>query len=75
MIRVTSNVIYNHDMHCTEITTRVIVGTENGACIDCSRKIIKAELKALISSLLDKQPGLLFSALEEVIEEGLTSND
>lgn len=71
MIRVTSNVIYNHEMHCTEMTTRVIVGTENEVCKDCSNKILKTELKALISSLIDKQPELLFNALDEVVEEGL----
>ena len=71
MIRVTSDVIYNHEMHCTEMTTRVIVGTENGACKDCSYKIIKSELKALIGSLIEKQPELLFDALDEVLEEVL----
>lgn len=69
MIRVTSNVIYNNEMHCTEMTTRVIVGTENEACKDCSYKILKTELKALINSLIEKQPDLLFSALDEVMEE------
>ena len=74
MIRVTSNVIYNHEMHCTEMTTRVIVGTENEVCKDCSYKVLKTELKALISSLIDKQPELLFDALEEVLEEGLNND-
>lgn len=74
MIRVTSNVIYNHEMHCTEMTTRVIVGTENEVCKDCSSKIIKTELKALISSLIEKQPDLLFDALEEVTEEVLNND-
>ena len=69
MIRVTSNVIYNNEMHCTEITTRVLVGTENEVCKDCSNKILKTELKALINSLIEKQPDLLFSALDEVMEE------
>ena len=74
MIRVTSDVIYNHEMHCTEMTTRVIVGTENEVCKDCSSKIIKTELKALISSLIEKQPDLLFDALEEVTEEVLNND-
>ena len=69
MIRVTSNVIYNNEMHCTEITTRVLVGTENEVCKDCSNKILKTELKALINSLIEKQPDLLFSALDEVMKE------
>ena len=71
MIRVTSNVIYNNEMHCTEITTRVLVGTENEVCKDCSNKVLKTELKALISYLIEKQPDLLFSALDEVVEEVL----
>lgn len=74
MIKVTSNITYNNEHHCVEVGTRVLVGTENNACKDCRDKILKAELKALISSLVEKQPDLLFSAMEEVITEGLIND-
>jgi bacterioferritin-associated ferredoxin len=74
MIKVTSEISTTKENCIAQIDTRVIVGTENGVCKDCSNQIIKAELKCLISTFVENQPDLLFNALEEVITEGL-SND
>lgn len=70
MIKVTSEIRVNNDMECLEVHTRVLVGVE-----ECHKEytnaIIKKELKCLISALVEQKPDLLFSALEEVIGEGL----
>lgn len=71
MIKVTSEIRDNNDMECLEISTRVLVGVEKEVCKDCRNQIIKSELKALISALIESQPDILFKALEEVIGEGL----
>ena len=74
MIKVTSEISAGKENCVAEIKTRVIVGATKDVCEDCRNQIIKSELKALISSLIENQPDLLFRALEEVIQEGL-SND
>ena len=71
MIKVTSEISANKENCVADIKTRVIVGVEKEFCKDCRNQIIKTELKALISALIENQPDLLFSALEEVIGEGL----
>lgn len=73
MIKVTSEISTNKENCIAEIKTRVIVGTEKEVCKDCRNQIIKSELKALISALIESQPDILFSAIEEVTGEGLTS--
>lgn len=71
MIKVTSEISAGKENCVAEIKTRVIIGAEKEFCEDCRNQIIKSELKALISSLIENNPDLLFKALEEVIGEGL----
>ena len=71
MIKVTSEISANKENCVAAIKTRVIVGADKEFCKDCRNQIIKSELKALISALIESQPDILFSALEEVIGEGL----
>lgn len=71
MIKVTSEISTTKENCVAEIKTRVIVGVEKECCEDCRNQIIKSELKALISFLMESKPDLLFKALEEVIGEGL----
>lgn len=74
MIKVTSEISAGNENCIAQIKTRVIIGAEKNFCEDCRKQIIKSELKSLISAFVEKQPDLLFNALEEVITEGL-SND
>ena len=71
MIKVTSEISTTKEKCIAQIKTRVIIGADKELCEDCRNQIIKSELKALISSLIENQPDLLFKALEEVIGEGL----
>ena len=71
MIKVTSEICATKENCVAEIKTRVIVGAQKEVSEDCRNQIIKSELKALISSLIESKPDLLFRALEEVIGEGL----
>lgn len=71
MIKVTSEISAGKDNCIAQIKTRVIVGAEKELCEDCRNQIIKSELKALISALIESKPDLLFKALEEVIGEGI----
>lgn len=70
MIKVTSEIRDNNNMECLEVCTRVLVGVQESHK-EYRDAIIEKELKCLISELVEKKPDLLFSALEEVIEEGL----
>lgn len=70
MIKVTSEISTTKENDIAQIKTRVIVGAEKEFSKDCRNQIIKSELKALISALIESQPDLLFRAMEEVIEEG-----
>ena len=70
MIKVISEIKDNNDMECLDVSTRVLVGVGE-RYKGYKDAIIKKELKCLISTLVEQKPDLLFSALEEVIEEGL----
>lgn len=69
MIKITSEIGYDNNMHCAQIKTRVVIEYEKEICDDCKNKILKAELKALISSVIGTRPDLLYDALEEVTQE------
>lgn len=71
MIEVTSEISTTKEKCIAQIKTRVIIGADKELCEDCRNQIIKSELTALISSLIESKPDLLFRALEEVIREGL----
>lgn len=70
MIKVTSEISTAKENCIAQIETRVIVGAEKEFCEDTRDQIIKTELKALISALIERHPDILFKALEEVIGEG-----
>lgn len=71
MIKVTSEISTTKEKCIAQIKTRVIIGADQELCKDCRNQILKSELKALISALIENQPDLLFRAMEEVIGEGL----
>ena len=70
MIKVISEIKVNNDMECLDVSTRVLIGV-NKSYKEYQDAIIKKELKCLISALVEQKPDLLYSSLEEVIQEGL----
>ena len=74
MIKVTSEISTTKENCAAQIKTRVIIGYEKEICNDCKNKILKAELKALIKSIIETRPDLLYDALEEVTKEALCND-